>query len=235
MSIFFFSPLNGSNKDRYLRSALVSIGSLATDITRRLDYTYYNLLEKITALNTTITSFQGLADSTTEIYNEFDREVASMDQEIRRQVGELQEFQPQLEEIGVLEDRMKRSRQRAEALEGRLEMMRKDIDRWEKRETAWQTRIGRRLRTLWGVVGTAVLAVVVTVVVQNWPVLGSSSEAGAQSTTLANGSSRAIPHLSGRNDVPKWSRHSNPHPGPTSQNAGASPTDSDPLRVFDEI
>ena len=45
-------------------SALLSIGTLATEITRRLDYTYYSLLEKITALNTTITSFQGLADST---------------------------------------------------------------------------------------------------------------------------------------------------------------------------
>lgn len=162
----------------------MSIGSLATDITRRLDYTYYNLLEKITSLNTTITSFQGLADSTSAMFNDFEQEVTNMNQEIRRQAGELRGFKPQLEKIEDLERRMKGSRERAEALETRLETMRSEIDRWEKTEAEWQTRVGRRLRILWGVMATAMLALIIAVVMQNWSQLGLPSS-GMQ-VTVAN-------------------------------------------------
>lgn len=224
---------------RYLRSALVSIGTLATDITRRLDYTYYNLLEKITALNTTISSFQGLADSTSTIFNEFEREVASMYQEINRQVGELREFQPQLEKIEALEERMKLSREKAEALEGRLEKMRNEVSRWEKKESEWQTRVNRRLRVFWSVVATATLALVIAVIFQNWPAV-DSSQMRSQATTLDNqsyevplhqqDSAEAIPRMNSQKNKP------NPDHRQTDwQSTGASPTESDPLRVFDEL
>ncbi|PWY65291.1 hypothetical protein BO94DRAFT_340486, partial [Aspergillus sclerotioniger CBS 115572] len=85
--------------EEFLRSALSLIGTLATDITRRLDYTYYNLLEKLAALNSTIASFQELSNSTTALFDDFQRETSGLDQEIRKQVGELKEFQPQLERI----------------------------------------------------------------------------------------------------------------------------------------
>ncbi|KAI9927320.1 hypothetical protein MW887_003707 [Aspergillus wentii] len=90
--------------EEYLRSALSSIGTLATDITRRLDYTYYNLLEKITALNSTISSFQELSDSTSALFDGFEREVTGLDQEIRKQIGELKGFQPQIQKIESLEE-----------------------------------------------------------------------------------------------------------------------------------
>lgn len=184
MYLSFIGILLTTVAPRYLRSALVSIGSLATDITRRLDYTYYNLLEKITSLNTTITSFQGLADSTSAMFNDFEQEVTNMNQEIRRQAGELRGFKPQLEKIEDLERRMKGSRERAEALETRLETMRSEIDRWEKTEAEWQTRVGRRLRILWGVMATAMLALIIAVVMQNWSQLGLPSS-GMQ-VTVAN-------------------------------------------------
>lgn len=184
MYLSFIGVLLTTVAPRYLRSALVSIGSLATDITRRLDYTYYNLLEKITSLNTTITSFQGLADSTSAMFNDFEQEVTNMNQEIRRQAGELRGFKPQLEKIEDLERRMKGSRERAEALETRLETMRSEIDRWEKTEAEWQTRVGRRLRILWGVMATAMLALIIAVVMQNWSQLGLPSS-GMQ-VTVAN-------------------------------------------------
>ena len=251
LSLFFFFLTIAAS--RYLRSALVSIGSLATDITRRLDYTYYNLLEKITSLNTTITSFQGLADSTSAMFNDFEREVTNMNQEIRKQSGELGGFKPQLEKIEDLERRMKGSRERAEELETRLETMRTEIDRWEKKEAEWQTRIGRRLRILWGVMATIVLALVIAVVMQNWSHLGLASS-GVQDT-LANqsrvllhswDSGGTLPGLGNPREKSIRSRHSSSTAhhqanwqltsGPTrSQNVGASPTDIDPLRALDEL
>jgi tetrahydromethanopterin S-methyltransferase subunit B len=151
---------------RYLRSALTSIGTLATDVTRRLDYTYYNLLEKITALNSTISSFQELSDSASTLLNDFERETASLDQDIRKQINDLQGFTPQIEKADALEQRMKAGRQRVEELGKRLETVRHEIDSWEQRETEWQIRTTRRLR-IWGILLGAVVVLVLALVFQS--------------------------------------------------------------------
>ncbi|KAL4802628.1 hypothetical protein BDV18DRAFT_63386 [Aspergillus unguis] len=158
-----------SKGEEYLRSALSVIGSLATDITRRLDYTYYGLLEKIAALNVTIASFQDLSDSTSRLFDDFQRETTGLEQDIRKQVGDLHEFQPQMQKIEALEERMRKSKTRAKALGKRLEAMRSEIERWDKREMDWQKRTNRRLRICWGVFTAAILAVLVAIVLQHWP------------------------------------------------------------------
>ncbi|PYH84712.1 hypothetical protein BO82DRAFT_259192, partial [Aspergillus uvarum CBS 121591] len=153
--------------EEYLRSALSLIGTLATDITRRLDYTYYNLLEKVAALNATVSSFQELLNSTSSLFADFQRETSSLDQEIRKQIGELQEFQPQLRRIEALEDRMKTGRTKAQELNDRLENMRNEIDHWEKKEMEWQDRVNRRLRMFWAFAAAGVLAVLLAIATQN--------------------------------------------------------------------
>lgn len=179
------------------------------------------------------------------MFNDFEREVASMDQEIRKQVGDLKEFQPQLEKIKALEERMKLSRERAEALEGRLENMRGDIDRWEKREAEWQTRVSRRLRILWGVVVTAMLALVIAMVFQNWPVVDPFAKPDMKlQATEANQSSTFLREmgLNGQKDRPIRPRCSSEpaHHRSTWQSASTGSVDTpstnpDPLRVFDEL
>lgn len=160
-----------------------------------------------------------------------------MYQEINRQAGELGEFQPQLEKIEALEERMKRSREKAEALEGRLEKMKDEVSRWEKKEVEWQSRVNRRLRIFWGVVVTATLALVVAVVVQNWPLVDSSAQARLQTTSLDNQTSdiplhrdsTAIPRMNGQRSKPNLDHRQ------TASAAGASPTEADPLKMFDEL
>jgi tetrahydromethanopterin S-methyltransferase subunit B len=142
-------------------------------LTRRLDYTYYNLLEKITALNSTIGLFQELSDSASNLLNDFERETAGLDQEIRKQINDLKGFQPQIQKADALDERMKKGRQRVEELGKRLEAVRQQIDSWEERETEWQTRISRRLRIFWGIVCSAFLVLVLALVVQNWPTISS--------------------------------------------------------------
>ncbi|OKP01975.1 hypothetical protein PENSUB_7205 [Penicillium subrubescens] len=151
-------------------------GTLATDLTRRLDYTYYNLLEKITALNSTIGLFQELSDSASNLLNDFERETAGLDQEIRKQINDLKGFQPQIQKADALDERMKKGRQRVEELGKRLEAVRQQIDSWEERETEWQTRISRRLRIFWGIVCSAFLVLVLALVVQNWPTISSPQQ-----------------------------------------------------------
>ncbi|KAL4789196.1 hypothetical protein BDV19DRAFT_383302 [Aspergillus venezuelensis] len=158
-----------SRGEEYLRSALSVIGTLATDITRRLDYSYYGLLEKIAALNVTIASFQELSDSTARLFDDFQYETSGLEQDIRKQIGDIHEFQPQMQKIEALEQRMRVSNTRAKALGNRLNSMQHEVDKWDKREMAWQMRTNQRIRFFWGVITTAILAVLVAILVQHWP------------------------------------------------------------------
>lgn len=170
-------------------------------MTRRLDYTYYNLLEKITALNSTIGLFQELSDSASNLLNDFERETAGLDQEIRKQINDLKGFQPQIQKADALDERMKKGRQRVEELGKRLEAVRQQIDSWEERETKWQTRISRRLRIFWGIVCSAFLVLVLALVVQNWPTISSPHHnkppipVPTELTELVNESSTGPAHL----------------------------------------
>ncbi|KAJ5369442.1 hypothetical protein N7509_014054 [Penicillium cosmopolitanum] len=153
----------------YLRSALASTGTQATDATRRLDYTYYNLLERITALNSTIASFQDLSDSASTFLNDFDRETSTLDTEIRKQIIDLKGFTAQSDKSKALESRMKSGREKVDELGTRLAAVKSEIESWERRELDWQERISRRLRIFWAVVGSAAMVLVIGVVLQNWP------------------------------------------------------------------
>ncbi|OQE40800.1 hypothetical protein PENCOP_c005G06860 [Penicillium coprophilum] len=176
----------------YLRSALTSIGTLATDVTRRLDYTYYNLLEKITALHSTISLFQELSDSASTLLNDFERETAGLDQDIRKQLNDLKGFEPQIQKADALEQRMRAGRQRVEELGKRLETVRHEIDSWEQRETEWQTRTSRRLRIFWGIVTSALLMLVLALIIQNWPLFWSP-HAETSRLTVSNHSAPSVP------------------------------------------
>ncbi|KAL4901021.1 hypothetical protein BDW74DRAFT_160590 [Aspergillus multicolor] len=158
-----------SRGEEYLRSTLSVIGTLATDVTRRLDYTYYGLLEKIAALNVTVTSFQELSDTTSKIFDDFQRETTGLEQDIQKQIGDIHEFQPQMQRIEALEKRMRDSKTRAKALGNRLEAMRNEVEKWDKREMDWQMRTNQRLRIFWGIVTAAILAVLLAIVFRHWP------------------------------------------------------------------
>lgn len=174
---------------RYLRYALSSIGTLATDITRRLDYTYYNLLEKLTALTSTIMSLRELSTSTSALFNDFERETTCLDQEIRKQIGELKEFQPQIQKIESLEGRMRAGRQKANDLGNRLDKMRSEIEAWERREADWQARVGQRLRIFWAVVACSILVLLAAVTIQNRPTFKPPNPEALSQQTLAKDSS----------------------------------------------
>jgi uncharacterized protein YukE len=226
---------------------------LATDVTRRLDYTYYNLLEKITALNSTIGSFQDLSDTASNLLNDFERETAGLDQETRKQINDLQGFQPQIQKADALEKRMKAGRQRVEDLGKRLESVRGEIDRWDQRESEWQSRVSRRLRIFWAIITSGLLVLVLALVVQNWPALQSPGQLPDLSEKL-NQTSLGTPSDTWGSVLAdsEVTTASSWYPSsladrrqsldlansvtPTSSQASAdAATTNDPLRIFDEL
>lgn len=147
------------------------------------------MLEKITALNSTIGSFQDLSETASALLNDFERETAGLDQEVRKQINDLKGFEPQVQKADALEERMKRGRERVEDLGRRLDAVRHEIDSWEQRESEWQSRVSRRLRIISAVMGSAFLVLVLAIVLQNWPAITSSHKMSPLPTEGANRSS----------------------------------------------
>ncbi|KAA8644884.1 hypothetical protein EYZ11_013076 [Aspergillus tanneri] len=237
--------------EKYLRSSLVLAGTLATDITRRLDYTYYNLLEKIAALRSTTASFQELYDSISTLFDDFEKETTSLGQEIRKQTSELKAFQPQVQKIDALEWRMRAGKTRADALNERLDAVRSKIDWWERREAECQIRIHRRLRAFWIVVMTGITALFVAFIIPNISAESSGPESLAQVTMLAYNSSHILPYnekesnsrvlypsnLDNKHSSFQSRQFSQPADPPTSAALGlnAEPTEQDPLNILNEL
>lgn len=159
---------------RILRSKLAGIGALATDITRRLDYTYYNLLERISTLHSTIHTFQELVDSSATLHENFQRDNSALESEIHKQLADFAKFDPQRQRIDELERRMRAGRSKMENLGQRLDKVRREIEGWERREGEWQARVTQRLRVLGGFVAGLVLMVVVAYVLRSTPSASST-------------------------------------------------------------
>ncbi|KAF7592384.1 hypothetical protein BBP40_000302 [Aspergillus hancockii] len=203
---------------------------------------------------------QELSDSTSTLFKDFERETIRLDHDIRKQIGELKEFQPQMRRIEALEERMRAGRTRAEALSGRLEEMREEIDRWEKKEAECQIRISRRLRIIWAVVAAGIVTLAVALIIQNWIAVESHDiDFHSKAAAVTNTSTQALVdeqdsgrHLLASNDhedeymrslYPSKliSRHN------TRQSTGLAtatsanldeftrPSGQDPLKIFDEL
>ncbi|KAL1965307.1 hypothetical protein VTN77DRAFT_5909 [Rasamsonia byssochlamydoides] len=240
-----------------LRATLSSIGTLVTDITRRLDHTYYNLLERFSTLHEIIDSFQELADSSSALYDDFQRETRNMDHEYRKQLEEFQGFEPQIRKIEALEKRMSAGREKVEALGKRLNAVREEIDGWERREGEWQARVSRRLRITWAVMGTAIVVLIIAAVAQNWPTPDSPAAPSRvemfsrQALNTVDPHSRDVPEIPSL-EVTKGDQlgvlwmspleaETTAAGGPNTVSTAATETketqsdDNDPLRLFDEL
>lgn len=135
-------------------------------MTRRFDYTYYNLLDRIAKLNSIIVSFQDLADSASALLKDVDRETEGLEHEIRRQLEELKGFNAQAEKVLALEERMKVGKKKIEVLGNRLRAAGNEIEDWEKREDRLRTQTNRRLRIFWVAVVTSVLVLFIAIAIQ---------------------------------------------------------------------
>lgn len=237
---------------------------MATDITRRLDYTYYNLLERFSTLHAIIDSFQELVNSGSALYDDFQRETRNMDHDYRKQLEEFKGFEPQVRKIEALEKRMNAGRAKFEELGNRLNAVREEIEGWERREGEWQARVSRRLRIMWAVMGTAIVVLIIAIIVQSWPTPDAPSDANALSRvemSLRQPLNAVDPHSQDMTGIPSlkipqgderalsWmsplrsetTEAGNRGTVSTHSLAAATETkenqsdDDDPLRIFDEL
>lgn len=146
--------------DRELRAALQSLSDQSLSTSRRLDDTYYSILEKVTVLRQTIGTLQELSGLTKELHENFESDTKELIDDVKGQFESFDNFDSQQQQIIELESRIKSGKDKAEALTARLEKAKENVDARVKSEAEWETTNSRRLRYFWGTIGSIIVLIV---------------------------------------------------------------------------
>ncbi|KAH8593641.1 hypothetical protein B0O99DRAFT_653169 [Bisporella sp. PMI_857] len=142
-----------------LHNTLSSLNTLSNDTTRRLDNTYYSVLEKLSTIQSTIASMKELATLTKQLNDDFVQESEEVIEEVETSLDGFEGFEKQQKRIGDLAARVKAGRNKIKVLVSRVEVVREKINTWEKMEVEWQESTRKRLRILWIVIAVTGLLI----------------------------------------------------------------------------
>ncbi|KAF9879890.1 hypothetical protein CkaCkLH20_02701 [Colletotrichum karsti] len=143
-----------------LKKSLVDLSSFSTSTTRRLDETYYSVLEKKTLLHNTISAIKELAVASRRLTGEFEREAEEMAKDVDGQLATFGRFNEQEQRIEALQGRIEKGRTRIQGLGERVDLVRRRIEGWERADREWQEKTRKRLRIVW-IVMSVVFAVLI--------------------------------------------------------------------------
>ncbi|CAI6283835.1 unnamed protein product [Periconia digitata] len=141
-------------REEELRCSLQNLSDQSLKTSRLLDDTYYSLLEKMSTLHQTLGNLQDLASLTKELHENFDADTKEITDDIRGQYEGFKDFQDQDEQIAALEARLHAGRDKANDLNARLAEARSCVEARAKSEAELELRNTRRVRMMWGIIGT---------------------------------------------------------------------------------
>lgn len=220
---------------RELRNALSSLNTLSSHVTRRLDITYYSVLEKLGVLQNTIASLTELAQMTRLLNEEFGTESEKVVKDIGASLDGFHGFATQQRQIEELSERVKAGRDKVNTLRTRVDLVRDRVEGWERAEGEWQDRTRKRMRVLWILMSVAA-AVFVALSIFRYTPVGSP---GLEILTGLNVSDivGSVPEPEPRNET--WTLKKtvmNALENMSSCDMGEEPLEEDPrLRLFDEL
>lgn len=152
-----------------LRGRLADIGQTSTEITRRLDYTYYSLLERLGSLVSTIHSFQSLSTQSRALVENFSTEAENLDTDIKRKMRNFRQgFDERGDRVTDLEQRGVKAGNKAVQLGRRLENARTVVDNWEKREKEVRKRRSQMFKGTWWTLVSVLGAVILLLLWKEW-------------------------------------------------------------------
>jgi len=147
----------------------MGLNALSVNTTRRLDNTYYSVLEKLSVLQNTITSFKELATMTRHLNEEFKTESEEVVTEVKALLDGFGGFEEQQNRIETLQERVKKGRQKIKTLAERVAVVRERLEGWEQAEGEWQEKTRKRLRILWIVMSVCAAIFIILMVFQYTP------------------------------------------------------------------
>ncbi|KAI5208997.1 hypothetical protein E4T39_01113 [Aureobasidium subglaciale] len=145
----------------HVSAALNAVSRDAHTATRKLDDTYYALLQKLGLLRATIASFQDLHSCLDDTTKDFATRSDSLVKDITGQIDAFGDMAQQDENIHQLVKRLHKAKERAESYESRLESCRLRLEQWEKTEQE----VNKRNNRTWAVALTALTTFVIFVLV----------------------------------------------------------------------
>ncbi|KAF1346896.1 hypothetical protein BDV97DRAFT_371439 [Delphinella strobiligena] len=144
--------------------ALNALSKDAHTATRKLDDTYYALLERTGTLKATIASLQDLSTHATETRKEWREEVSIGKEKIEAKIESFANFEAQEQVVEELVWRLKNAKDRAAELEQRLETCRGRLEGFQQKEQESRRKINKRWKLCWLSLSLLVLAVILLIV-----------------------------------------------------------------------
>ncbi|KAK4193420.1 hypothetical protein QBC35DRAFT_105572 [Podospora australis] len=132
-----------------LQRSLVELETLAGTTTRRLDDTYYSVLEKLGALQNTIAGLKELAGLHRELPSSFNKDADEIVEDVGTQLDAFGQFEDQQQLIESLQGRIYTGREAIKSLSERVDVVRARIENWERADREWQERTRKRLKAVW--------------------------------------------------------------------------------------
>ncbi|KAH7170660.1 hypothetical protein EDB81DRAFT_174821 [Dactylonectria macrodidyma] len=144
-----------------LKKSLVDLSTFSTSASRRLDDTYYAVLEKMSTLQHTVAALKDLAETSRNIHNDFDKDSKELEDDITFQIASMGQFEEQEASIQSLQTRIQDGRAKIRSLSDRVEVVRRRVEGWEGLDKVSQEKTRRRFRVIWICMAVVTLAMVV--------------------------------------------------------------------------
>ncbi|KPM37690.1 hypothetical protein AK830_g8869 [Neonectria ditissima] len=137
-----------SSQVEALKQSLVDLGVFSTSASRRLDDTYYAILEKMSSLSHTVRALKDLAETSRNIHNDFEKDSKQLEDDITVQVASLGQFEEQEASIESLQTRIQDGRAKVRSLSDRVDVVRRRVEGWEQLDKVSQEKTRRRLKAI---------------------------------------------------------------------------------------
>ncbi|KAF7549561.1 hypothetical protein G7Z17_g6308 [Cylindrodendrum hubeiense] len=132
-----------------LKHSLVDLSTFSTSASRRLDDTYYAVLEKMSTLQHTVAALKDLAETSRNIHTDFDKDSKEIENDITSQIDSMGQFEEQEASIESLQTRIQGGRAKIRSLSDRVDVVRRRVEGWERLDKDSQEKTRRRLKAIW--------------------------------------------------------------------------------------
>lgn len=144
-----------------MKQSLVELGTFSTSTARRLDETYYAVLQKMSTLQSTVSALKELAEESQSIHRTFEKDACEIENDITSQIAAMGQFKEHQDNIESLQTRVQDGRARIRALSDRVDIVREQVEHWERLDKKSQEKTRLRLRAIMVCITVVFLAVLV--------------------------------------------------------------------------
>jgi hypothetical protein len=164
-------PLSG------LKKSLADLSEFSTATMRRLDDTYFAVLEKMSVLQTTILGLKELAIMSQNVNKTLKKESHGVVEEVTDQLDTFGNFESHERRIENLQGRIQVGRAKIKTLSERVDVVRQRVEGWERADRDWQERTRKRMKAIWIVISCVFFAMLLLYVSAQYtsPILQASS------------------------------------------------------------